>query len=279
MAGLGRAAPDAGDGGVAMAKSGKTALITGASAGLGRAFAKFAACDGHDVVLVARRKDRLQELAKELEAAHGIKATVIEADFADRGAPQKVVETVRAAGLAIDVLINNAGFGSHGPFVETDFARQAEMVDVNIRAVIELTHRLLPQMLARKAGRILNVASLAAFVPGPYMATYYASKAFVLSFSEALSAELRGTGVTVTAACPGPTATEFGTVARSDRTNLFRGGGADAASVARHGYRAMLAGKVVAIPGLSNKLTAMSVRFGSRAVIRRIACWLNKKAQ
>jgi len=248
-----------------MGKSGLTALITGASAGLGRELARVAARDGHDVVLVARRKDRLQELAKELEAAHGITAIVIDA------------ERVQAAGLSIDFLINNAGFGSYGPFAETDLARQTEMVDVNIRALMELTHRLLPQMLAHKSGRILNVASLAGFAPGPYMATYYATKAFVLSFSEALAAELRGTGVTITASCPGPTATEFGAVAKSDRTNLFRAGAASAASVARHGYQAMLAGKVVAIPGLANKLTALSIRLGPRAVVRRIAAWLNQK--
>jgi hypothetical protein len=260
-----------------MGKSGLTALITGASAGLGRELARVAARDGHDVVLVARRKDRLQELAKELEAAHGITAIVIDADLSARGATQGIVERVQAAGLSIDFLINNAGFGSYGPFAETDLARQTEMVDVNIRALMELTHRLLPQMLAHKSGRILNVASLAGFAPGPYMATYYATKAFVLSFSEALAAELRGTGVTITASCPGPTATEFGAVAKSDRTNLFRAGAASAASVARHGYQAMLAGKVVAIPGLANKLTALSIRLGPRAVVRRIAAWLNQK--
>jgi hypothetical protein len=125
----------------------------------------------------------------------------------------------------------------------------------------------------------LNVASLAGFVPGPYMATYYASKAFVLSFTEALAAELRGTGVTVTASCPGPTATEFGTVAESDRTNLLRGGGADALAVARHAYQGMLAGKVVAIPGFMNKLTAQVIRFSPRAGVRRVAAWMNKKAE
>jgi uncharacterized protein len=260
-----------------MGKSEQTALVTGASAGLGREFARLAARDGHDVVLVARRKQRLQELARELEAAHGIRATVVDADLSDRAAPRAIVETIRSAGLSIDFLINNAGFGSHGPFADSDFARQAEMVDVNIRALMELCHLLLPSMLARRSGRILNVASLAAFVPGPYLATYYASKAFVLSFSEALAAELRGTGITVTAFCPGPTETEFGKVAKSDRAHRLRGRPADAVSVAQEGYQAMLKGRVVVIPGLANKLTAQAVRFAPGAAVRRAAAWLNEK--
>lgn len=260
-----------------MGKSGRTALITGASAGLGREFARLAARDGHDVVLVARRKDRLLELAQELERVHGVNATVIDADLAERSAPQTIVERLEAAGIGVDFLINNAGFGSHGAYAKTDFARQAEMVDVNVRAVMALCHRFVPKMLERKSGRILNIASLAGFVPGPYMATYYASKAFVLSFSEALAAELRGTGITVTASCPGPVATEFGTVADSARTNLFRSGGADAVSVAGHAYRAMMAGKVVAVPGFMSKLTTLLVRVVPRAVVRRVTGWMNKK--
>jgi uncharacterized protein len=259
-----------------MGKSGRTALITGASAGLGREFARLAARDGHDVILVARREERLRELAGELGAAHAVSATVIAADLADSDAPRAIVEKIHAAGLSVDFLINNAGFGSRGAYGDSDFSREAEMLDVNIRALMELTHRFLPSMLASKSGRILNVASLAGFVPGPYMATYYATKAFVLSFSEALAVELRDTGVTVTASCPGPTSTEFGAVANSHRTNLFRAGGADAARVALHGYRAMLAGRAVAIPGVANKLTAQVVRLSPRAAVRRVAGWLNK---
>ena len=260
-----------------MSKSGRTVLITGASAGLGREFARLAARDGHDVVLVARRKDRLQTLAQELESACGVRATVIEADLANPSAPGLIVERIDAAGIVVDFLINNAGFGSHGAYAQTDFSRQSEMVDVNIRALMELTHRFLPKMLARKSGRILNVASLAGFVPGPYMATYYASKAFVLSLPEALATELCGTGVTVTASCPGPVATEFGAVAHSDRANHFRAGAADAVSVARHGYRAMMAGKVVAVPGFMNRLTTLVIRLVPRAAVRAATKWMNKK--
>jgi len=150
------------------------------------------------------------------------------------------------------------------------------MVDVNIRALMEMTHRLLPSMLARGSGRILNVASVAGFVPGPYKATYYATKAFVLSFSEALAAELRGTGITVTALCPGPTKTEFGNVASGGRDNRFRASAADATVVASYGYRAMLAGRALAIPGLANKLIAHGACFTPRAVVRHLAAWVNK---
>jgi uncharacterized protein len=261
-----------------MGKSGGTALITGASAGIGRELARLAARDGHDLVLVARRKDRLQALAQELEGPYGVRATVMEADLADPAAAGTIVERVDAAGIVVDFLINDAGFGSHGPYAQADFARQSEMVDVNIRALMALTHGFLPKMLARRSGRILNVASLAGFVPGPYMATYYASKAFVLSFTEALAAEVRGTGVTVTASCPGPVATEFGAVAKSDRSNHFRAGVADAVSVARHGYRAMMAGKVVAVPGFMNKLTTLLVRLAPRAAVRAATTWMNKKS-
>jgi hypothetical protein len=258
-----------------MAKNGHTTLITGASAGIGRELAKLAAQDKRDLVLVARRRDRLEEIAAELRAAQGVTVTVIAADLGQATAPQEIFDQVSAAGLELECLMNNAGFGSVGPFVETVRARQLEMIDVNIRALVELCHRFVPSMLARKHGQILNVASVAGFVPGPYMATYYASKAFVLSFTEALATELRGSGVTVTASCPGPTATEFGEVAGNARTKLFRRGVADAAGVAKHAYRAMLAGEVVAIPGFMNKLLAHSASFGPRALIRSIAAGLN----
>jgi len=257
-----------------MGEPGQTALITGASAGLGLELARLAARDGCDLVLVARRRERLEALGAELRAAHGVGVTVLDEDLARPAAAQTIAERVEAAGLAIDVLINNAGFGTLGPFAESDRARQLEMIDVNVRALVELTHRFLPGMLARRKGRILNLASVAGFAPGPYMATYYASKAFVLSFTEGLATELRGTGVTATASCPGPTATEFGDVAGGSRSKLFRHL-AGAEKVARHAYRAMLAGDVVAIPGVMNELLAQSARMGPRALVRRIAASMN----
>ena len=253
----------------------QTALITGDSAGLGREYARLFAKDGHDLVLVARRRERLDELARELAAAHGTTCMVIAADLAAPSAGQQIADQVQAAGRTIDFLVNNAGLGKRGPFAQSDVRLQLEMIDVNMRALVDLTHRFLPGMLERKQGRILNIASIAGFVPGPFMATYYASKAFVVSFTEALAQELRGTGVTATASCPGPTATEFADVAGSSKSNLFRRHVADAISVARHGYGAMLAGKVVAIPGLQNKLSVQSVRIAPRAVVRAISAKLN----
>jgi short-subunit dehydrogenase len=260
-----------------MTRTRQTALVTGASAGIGRELARLAAKDGHDLVLVARRRERLEELAAEITAAHGVQVTVIASDLSERAAPVDIAERLRATGTHIDFLINNAGFGSCGPFAQAVLDREVEMIHLNIRALVQLTHLFLPDMLARKSGRILNMASVAGFVPGPYMATYYASKAFVISFTEALSAELLGTGVTITASCPGPTETEFAAVAKNDKTKLFQRGVADAAPVALHAYRAMMAGKVVAIPGLMNKLIAQSIRIAPRAWLRAISAGLNRK--
>ena len=257
-------------------RSEKTALVTGASAGLGLELARLAAKDGNDLVLVARRRDRLETLAAELTAAHGVQVTIIAADLSDQAVPVAIAERLRAEGKHVEFLINNAGFGSCGPFSQAVLDREVEMIHLNIRALVQLTHLFLPSMLARKSGRILNVASVAGFLPGPFMATYYASKAFVLSFTEALSAELLGTGVTITASCPGPTKTEFGTVAGNHKTELFKHHVAQAAPVARHAYRAMMAGKVVAIPGLMNKLIAQSTRISPRAWLRAIAASLNR---
>jgi len=226
---------------------------------------------------VARRLDRLEELAKELEVATGVKATVIAADLGDRSTPAAIADELLAKGVAIEFLINNAGFGTGGSFVHSDLARELEMVEVNIRALMQLTRLFLPHMIARKRGRILNIASVAGFLPGPYMATYYASKAFVLSFTEALSAELAGTGVTVTASCPGPTATEFGSVSGNGKAKLFQGNSAQAEPVARHAYQAMMAGTVVAVPGFINKLITQFVRISPKSVLRSIAAGLNRK--
>lgn len=257
-----------------MGKLGHTTLITGASAGIGRELARLAAQDKRDLVLVARRRDRLEELAAALRAAHGVEVTVLSADLAQPTTPRAIFDQVKGAGLAIECLMNNAGFGAVGAFVESDRARQLQMIDVNVRALVELTHLFLPDMVARQQGQILNVASVAGFVPGPYMATYYASKAFVLSFTEAIATELKGTGVTATASCPGPTASEFGDVAGNSRTKLFRRV-ASAEQVAKHAYRAMLAGDLVAIPGVMNKLLAQSIRFVPRALVRTTAASMN----
>ncbi|HLN57107.1 MAG TPA: SDR family oxidoreductase, partial [Thermoanaerobaculia bacterium] len=185
------------------------ALVTGASSGIGKELARLIAADGYDLVLVARRQERLEELARELSVAHGVSARVIAADLADPDSPKRIVEELEAERIAVDVLVNNAGFGIYGRLWNSDITRQLEIIQVNVVALTDLTGRLLPGMVSRKRGRIVNVASTAAFQPGPYQAVYYATKAYVLSFSEAIAEELKGTGVTVTALCPGPTTTEF----------------------------------------------------------------------
>src|ERR1700722_7947579 len=214
----------------------KTALITGASAGLGLELAQLFAADKHDVVLVARRRDQLEALATP--------------PAADPGAPQRIVDELQRRNIEVEFLVNNAGFGTTGPFVERDLSRELAMLQVNVASLVHLTGLLLPAMIARRSGRILNLGSTAGFQPGPFMAVYYASKAFVNSFTEALSVELRGTGVTATVSCPGATATEFGKVSGNDRSRLFEMRVMDAPRVAAHAYRAMMAGKPVAIPGV-----------------------------
>src|SRR5258707_3642272 len=232
----------------------ETALITGASSGLGMEYAKLFAADKRDVVLVARRRDRLHALANELTGKWGIKAYVIAEDLVDPAAPQRIVEEVKRDGLQIDYLVNNAGFGATGLFAQTDPARELAMVQVNITALVALTRAFLPEMIQRKRGRVLNIGSTAGFQPGPFMAVYYASKAFVNSFTEALGHELRGTGVTATVSCPGATATEFGKVSGNEQSRLFHLGTTSAADVAAHAYRAIMAGKAMSLPGLHAKL-------------------------
>jgi short-subunit dehydrogenase len=255
-----------------------TALITGASAGLGTEFARLAAKDGHDLILVARRLPQLEALAKELAQAHGVTANAISADLTDPAAPQKIFDEVRARGLTVDVLVNNAGFGSSGEFLDLPLARETEMVEVNIQALVKLCHLFGKGMRERKSGAILNIASTAGFQPGPYMATYYATKSFVISFSEALAYELHGSGVTVTAHCPGATATEFAGAAKMEKSALFqKQKPAKAPEVAAHAWRAMKSGKTLAVHGAMNKLGAFSVRLSPRGMVRSIAASLNKQ--
>lgn len=260
-----------------MGRTGKTALVTGASAGLGTHFARLFAQDHHDLVLVARRRDKLDQLAAELRRLHGTQTTVIPADLTDPKAPLHLHEELLRAGTEVEFLVNNAGFGTNGAFAELELTRQLDMIELNVKALTHLTGLVLPTMIARRSGRILNIGSGAGFLPGPYMATYYASKAFVVSFTDALSYELRGTGVTATVLCPGPTETEFAQVASASKALMFKTA-ADAASVARYGYRAMLAGKAVAVPGISMKLSLQSLRASPRSVMRVIAGRMNRPA-
>lgn len=253
-----------------------TALITGASAGLGLELAKLFAADRHDVVLVARRLDRLEQLAKELTGKHGVRAEAIAADLMDPGAPEAIAAEVEKRGMAVDFLVNNAGFGLAGRFVDNDRARERGMIEVNVTAVAMLTHRFLPAMAKRGSGRVLILGSTAGFQPGPNMTTYYASKAFVNAFSQGLSHELKGTGVTCTLSCPGATATEFGAVADMGSSRLFKMGVMRATDVAAQAYRAMHRGKRIVVHGFTNKISAASAGWVPNAVLLPVVASLNQ---
>ncbi|MFT7622928.1 MAG: short-subunit dehydrogenase [Myxococcota bacterium] len=253
-----------------------TALITGASSGLGLELARLFAADGHNLVLVARREDRLRQLADELSAKHSIVAHVVAADLSDPGSPAVIQEQLESQGIQVDYLVNNAGFGSTGFFAKLDHGWEMAQVQVNMVALTDLTHRFLGPMVQRGRGRVLNIASTASFQPGPFMAVYYATKAYVLHFSEALAHELRKSPVTVTAHCPGPTATEFGEVSGNGKNRLFQLAVADAESVCRHAYKSMMSGRAMAVPGLLNWLGAFLVRLSPRVAVRWLAARLNR---
>ena len=253
-----------------------TALITGASAGLGLEFARLFAADKHDVVLVARRRERLDTLAAELSTAHGVRAHVVAADLATAAGVDAVIAAVTQLGVEIDFLVNNAGFGSNGRFVSLNAAKELDQVQVNITTLVALTRAFLPGMVARKRGRILNLGSTAGFQPGPFMAVYYASKAFVNLFTEALAHELRGTGVTATVSCPGATQTEFAAVAGNAGSRLFKARTASAAVVARQAYRGMHRGRPMVVHGFRNKLMMQLLRVSPRAAVRAVAASMNR---
>ncbi len=250
----------------------RTALITGASSGIGLELAREFARHGHDLVLVARRAERLEEIATALRSDHGVEVCALAYDLSvlDNGCALHGVLTER--GIQIDYLINNAGFGSYGPFVEGDAARQQEMIALNIAALTQLTRLFVPDMVARRSGCVLNVASTAAFQPGPMMAIYFATKAYVLHFSEAIANELRGTGVSVTALCPGSTESDFARTANAERSLIFTMRTLpSSADVARYGYRAAHKKKRVAVHGVLNKALVQLVRFTPRRLVAAIA--------
>jgi uncharacterized protein len=241
-------------------------LITGASAGLGVEFARQCVARGEEVVLVARRKDRLNTLAAEVGNAH-----VISADLGVPGAATEIFGEINSRGLWVRTLINNAGFGLRGRFDELPLDRQLEMIDLNIRALTDLSFIVIPEMVQRGGGSILNVASTAAFQPGPRMAVYFATKAFVLSFTEALHEEWKDRGIKVTALCPGPTRTEFGDVAGIKTLGQFDRLSMEAGPVVRAGLDGLERNRAIIIPGGTNKMGAWSTRFAPRSVVRKIA--------
>jgi short-subunit dehydrogenase len=255
-----------------------TALVTGASSGIGLELAQLLARDGHDLVLVARSRERLDTVAKGLAEEFGVRARVRAADLGDPGAPAAIAAELSADSTPVDVLVNDAGFGAHGLFAELPLEEQLAMIQVNVGALTHLTHLFLPAMLARRSGKILNVASTAAFQPGPLMAVYYATKAYVLSFSEALASETAGTGVTVTALCPGPVPTEFQKRAGTEKGLLVTGPLAlPARAVAEAGYRGMLRGRPLVIPGLGSKAVVQALRVSPRRLVTRMSRKLQEK--
>ena len=248
----------------------KTALITGASSGFGLHFARLCAQDGANLVLVARSTDKLNNLKTRLESEYGVDVVVIARDLSHPDAAEDVFATTEEQNIKVDILINNAGFGILGKFEDSSLERQQQMLNLNILTLTKLTHLYLPHMKKQHYGKILNVASIAAFAPGPCMATYYASKAYVLSFSDALATELRGSGVTVTALCPGPVNTGFANAAGFKNSVLFNGkDNGKAAKVSCYGYNAMVKGKTGALPDIACKIGA----FGTRIAPRKFAKW------
>ena len=255
------------------------ALITGASEGIGQELAKCFARRKHPLVLVARGEEKLKRLAAEISSVHGVRVSCIARDLSDPDGAPELHGKVEELGLEIGFLVNNAGAGTYGLFAETDLGRELRMMQLNMASVTALTKLFLPGMLKRRRGGILNVASTAAFQPGPLMAVYYASKAYVLSFSEALANELKGTGVSVSVLCPGPTRSGFQGSAGMESSKLFRRGVMDASDVAEIAYRGLMKGKTTIIPGFRNKILAFSVRLGPRALLPAIVRLMQEPAK
>jgi len=255
-----------------MNNTNRTALITGASSGIGRELAKLFAHDHYNLVLVARNSARLAQVADELQRQFGITAKSFPLDLSASSAPQFLFDQLAPESVTIEVLVNNAGYGKLGAFAEVSAEESLGQIQVNIAAPTHLTKLFLGPMLERKSGKILNVASTAGFQPGPLMAVYYATKAYVISFSEALANELHGTGVTVTCLCPGVTDTEFQKRAGTEQTRLFRQmRPMDAKTVARDGYRGLMKGKPLLISGFRNWLLAESLRVSPRRIVTAVS--------
>ena len=248
-----------------------TALITGASSGIGYELAKVFAQHGHDLVLVARNQDKLSQLAEELRAAFGVTVTVLAKDLSISTAVPEIIKELQQTGIRIDFLVNNAGMDVYGYFYDTDWTQELEMIQLNLVSLTHLTKCLLTGMRQQGSGRILNVGSTGSFVPSPLNTVYSATKAYVWSFSSALAEELRGAGITVTVLCPGATKTEFQKRAHIENVRLLRFGVMNAASVAEAGYRAMISGKGVAVPGLYNKVQVLLTRLLPTSLMARMA--------
>ena len=259
-------------------KSNKTALVTGASSGVGFEFAKILANDGYDLVIVSQNSEKLDQARSDIANEYDVNVVAIVKDLSKDNSAEEVFQIVNNQGMTINTLINNAGFGDHGRFNETNWGKENNMIHLNIIALTRLTKLFLPKMIESKDGKIVNVASTAAFQAGPFMSVYYATKAFVLHFSEAIANELKGSGVTVTALCPGGTKSGFQDASNVNGIRLIRNGKlATPKEVAEYGYQSMLKGKSVAIHGFKNKVMAFLVRLAPRKVSSDMAGKLMEK--
>lgn len=248
----------------------KTALITGASSGIGYELAKIFARENYRLVLVARNLPKLDEIKEEIKNKYDVTVKNIQSDLSLISSAQEIYDKLQSESIGIDVLVNNSGFGLYGKFAKTDLAVETNMIQVNVIALVQLTKLFLNDLVNRGAGKILNIASTAAFQPGPFMSVYFATKAFVLNFTEAIAAELEGSGVTVSVLCPGPTKTNFSKIAGSERANIFKIS-MDAKTVAEAGFKGLMKGKRIIIPGIQNKITAQSSRFAPRKLVTKVA--------
>ncbi|WP_230531579.1 SDR family NAD(P)-dependent oxidoreductase [Microvirga roseola] len=254
-----------------MAEEPHWTLVTGASSGIGAELARGFAARGRPLVLTARRHERLEALAEEIRGMHGVQVEVMALDLGDREAPADLVEMLRDRGIVVHTLVNNAGFGLRGTFATLPYERQIAMIDLNVTALTALSRLILPGLIERRRGGILNVASTAAFQAGPSMAVYYATKAYVLSLSEALHEEAKPYGVTVTALCPGPTESEFAATADLESSKLFTRGTMTAQDVARIGIEGYEAGKAIVVSGATNRLGTLMAKFAPRVITRKVA--------
>jgi short-subunit dehydrogenase len=259
-----------------MSQSTETVLITGASSGIGLELAKCFASDRSNLVLVARNRDALETLSGQLKAQYGIKIHILPADLSMPETSKRIFQELASLDISVDVLVNNAGFGLHGEFVKLPLSRQLEIIHVNIVALTELTGLFLPGMIQRGQGGVLNVGSVAGFLPGPYLAVYYASKAFVQSFTEALAAEISGTGIIISVLSPGPTESNFGVVARGGEPRQHERAKMSAQTVARIGHRQFRRDKAIVIPGLANRLLVFLPRIVSRSFARMMVKRYNR---
>ncbi len=249
----------------------RTVLITGASSGIGLEFAKLFAKDGYDLVLVARREDRLERFANEVSKKNNIAITTIAKDLSSPSSPQEIFDELKSKSIHVDILVNNAGIQVYGKFQSSDFEKQLQLIQTNLTSLTHLTNLAIPEMLKQGHGRILNVGSTGSFGPGPLNAVYCATKAYVLSFSEAISSDLEGSGITVTALCPGATKSEFAEKANLTNARIFNAFVMTSEKVAAIGYKALFKGKSVVVAGLYNKLMVFSLRLSPRWVVLRLS--------